>query len=205
MGDSLAELGLTMVTRGTTMTHSESNSAETSEAAIAAETSAPIPAQTDTTPATRRDVAANERRSAIQSLENLASSERSLTDLLDEAKALLGTSNPEPSGMSRGQSEANETARPAEIQRATSGAPPTHAGTADPLHRSRHTIRIGRRALLQVVAALGAAVIGYAFGHVVAGNDTAMRFFFAAAVAMGLFLVFSAFATQINRRWRPRL
>ena len=188
------------------MTQSEASSAETHQAAISAETPRPIPPQTDSKPAPRDIAAATARQTAIRSLESSASSKRSLAELLDEAKALLGTSDTEPSGKVRGQSEASERDRLAEIEQGTSGALRTHsAETANRLHRSGHITRIGRRAVLQLVAALGAAVIGYAFGHVVAGNDTAMRFFFAAAVAMGLFLVFSAFATRINRRWRPRL
>lgn len=155
-------------------------------------------------PAPRDIAAAKARQAAIQSLEATASSKRSLAELLDEAKELLGTSNPKPSGTVGGQSEADERARPTEIEQGASDRPPSHsAETANRFHRSEGTTRIGGRALLQLVAALGAAVIGYAFGHVVARNDTAMRFFLTAAVAMGLFLVFSAFATQINRRWRP--
>jgi len=187
------------------MTQSESSSAETHQVAIAAEASGPNPPQTNSELGPRDVTAANVRQSAIQSLENLASSKRPLAELLDEAKELLGSSKREPSGTICGQSEANQRARLTEIEQRTGGGPPSHsAETATRLHRSGRTTRNGRRALLQLMAALGAAAVGYAFGRVVAETDIAMRFFFAAAVAMGLFLVFSAFATQINRRWQRR-
>ena len=64
---------------------------------------------------------------------------------------------------------------------------------------------IRRRAWLQVLGAIGAAGIGYAFSHVVAGNDRAMRVFLAVAVTLGLFLVFSALAGELSRRRRKRL
>jgi hypothetical protein len=187
------------------MTHSESSSAETSQAAIAAETPEAVPPETYSGPTPRDVAAANARQAAIKSLEDTASSKRSLAALLDEAKALLETSNPKPSETTRGRLEATARARLADIKQATSGVPPTQSvETVNRLERSGHTTRIGRRALLQLVAALGAAVIGYVFGHVVAGSDTEM-IFFAGTVAVGLFLVFSAFATRMNRRWRPRL
>lgn len=171
------------------MTHSESSSAETSQAAVAAEAPGPNPAQADTKPPPP-GIASTKRQSAIKSKKTWPPVSAPLAELLEEAKELLGTSSPEPSGTTRGQSsEADERARVAEIEQRASGTPPTHsAETANRLDRSGHTTtRIGRRALLQVVAALGATVIGYAFGHVVAGNDKAMRFFLAATVTTGLF------------------
>jgi hypothetical protein len=47
-------------------------------------------------------------------------------------------------------------------------------------------------------------MVGIAFGHMVAGNDQ-MQIFFSATVGMGLFFVFSALATQLNRKRRKRL
>jgi hypothetical protein len=58
---------------------------------------------------------------------------------------------------------------------------------------------------LQALAVIGAAIVGIAFGHVVAGNDPRMQIFFSATVGMGLFFVFSALATQLNRKRRKRL
>jgi hypothetical protein len=186
------------------MTHSEASSAETDQERVAADGT--DSAADHSKPAPRDITTANVRQSAIQSLEKSASSERSLAELLDEARELLGTSNPEPSGSIRGQSEATERLRFAEIKQGMSGDPPSDsAETANRFHRSGHSTRTERPAFLQVVAALAAAVIGYLFGHIVAGEDTVMRFFFAATVGMGLFLVFSAFATQIERKWRKRL
>jgi hypothetical protein len=62
-----------------------------------------------------------------------------------------------------------------------------------------------QRAWLQALAVIGAAIVGIAFGHVVAGNDPRMQIFFSATVGMGLFFVFSALATQLNRKRRKRL
>jgi len=72
-------------------------------------------------------------------------------------------------------------------------------------HRARHLSRFWRRSRLQFVAALAAVIVGYAFGYVVAGNDERMQIFFSAAVGMGLFLVFSALASQLSRKRRSRL
>ena len=55
------------------------------------------------------------------------------------------------------------------------------------------------------MAVLGAAIVGIAFGHVVAGNDHRMQIFLSATVGMGLFFVFSALATEVNRKRRKRL
>jgi uncharacterized membrane protein YfcA len=72
--------------------------------------------------------------------------------------------------------------------------------TAQRSHRAGHW----RRAWLQALAVLAAVVVGCGFGYVVARNDRPMQIFFSAAVATGLFLVFSAFATQLNRKRRRR-
>src|SRR5262249_44713008 len=152
-------------------------------------------------PAPQDGAAANVRQDAIQSLENLASSGHPLAELLEEAKQLVGASNPEPNVTAR----RTPAAYLGDIEQETSGGRlDLRAETAKRLQRSRHFAKMWRRARLQISAALGAAVIGYAFGHMVAGNDRLMRFFFAVAVGIGLFLVFSAFAAQLNRRRRKR-
>jgi hypothetical protein len=55
---------------------------------------------------------------------------------------------------------------------------------------------------LQALAVIAAAMVGLAFGRVVAGNDYRMQLFFATTVGIGLFLVFSALAKQLNRNRR---
>ena len=181
------------------MTYPESSSAETDQALIPPEANR----ASFRRPTPQDGAAANDRQDTI---ENLAVSDRPLAELLEEAKHLVAGSNPVPNVTVRGESATNEKVRRTEAEQATSGARLNHgAETANNrVCRYRHIAQIWRRASLQVLAALGAAVIGYAFGHVVAGNDRAMRLFFAAAVAMGLFFVFSAFATQLIRRHRRR-
>jgi len=188
------------------MTDPASSSTEAHQETIPAETNPPS-TQTPNAyskPAPQDIAAANVRQDPIQSLENLASSGRPLAELLEDAKQLLDASNAESNATARGKSEINEEVRQAEIeQERSSGRLNRRAEIAGRSRRSGHLTQIWRRVRLQVLAAFGAAIIGYAFGHVVAGNDRAMRLFFAAAVAMGLFLVFSAFAAQLSRRrWR---
>jgi hypothetical protein len=187
------------------MTFPASSSAETYQATIPAEADrASIPPDADSKPTPQDGVAANVPQDAIESLENLASRDRPLAELLDEAKRLLDTSNPEPNLAAHAKSEANEKPRLAEIEQETSGRLSRQAETANPLRRSGHASRIWRRVWLKILAVLAAVVVGCAFGYVVARNDRPMQIFFSAAVAMGLSLVFSAFATQLNRRQRGR-
>jgi hypothetical protein len=179
------------------MTYPGSSSAETDQAAIPPEANRASIRR----PTPQDGAAASDRQDTIQSLENLASSGRPLAELLEDAKHLLRASNPDPNVTVREESVTKEKARPAEIEQEASGGRLSHrAETASRLYRSGHAAQIWRRAWLQVLAALGAAVVGYAFAQVVAGNDRAMRVFFATAVALGLFFVFSAFATQLRRR-----
>ena len=93
--------------------------------------------------------------------------------------------------------------RPAEAHPASPAARNTSAETAKRSPNPRHFTR--RRAWLQALAVVGAAIVGIAFGHMVAGNDHRMQIFFSATVGMGLFFVFSALATQLNRKRRKRL
>src|SRR6266550_3612052 len=93
--------------------------------------------------------------------------------------------------------------RPAEAHLASPAARNTSAETAKRSPNPRHFTR--RRAWLQALAVVGAAIVGIAFGHMVAGNDHRMQIFFSATVGMGLFFVFSALATQLNRKRRKRL
>ena len=58
-----------------------------------------------------------------------------------------------------------------------------------------------RRTGLQFVAALAAVIVGCGFGYVVAGDDHGLQIFLSATVAVGLFFVFSAFATQLYRKF----
>ena len=58
---------------------------------------------------------------------------------------------------------------------------------------------------MQFIALLAAVIVGCSFGYVVAGNDRGMQIFLSATVAAGLFFVFSAFATQLNRKSRLEL
>jgi hypothetical protein len=69
-------------------------------------------------------------------------------------------------------------------------------------HRAGDLTCFWRRTGLQFVAALAAVIVGCAFGYVVAGNDHRMQIFLSATVAAGLFFVFSAFASQLNRKSR---
>jgi hypothetical protein len=179
------------------MTDAASSSAETSQASI--------PADGNGKPAAQESAATNVRRDAVQSIESLVSSGRPLAELLEEAKQLVDAGpRPEPDGAREIRDD--EKPRPGEMDQETSGGRPNdRAQRANRFGSFQHTTQIWRRARLQGLAALGATVIGYAFGHVVAENDRAMRFFFAAAVAMGLFFVFSALATHLNRRRRKRL
>ena len=93
--------------------------------------------------------------------------------------------------------------RPAEAHLASQAAGSTSAETAKRSPNPRRFTR--RRAWLQALAVVGAAMVGIAFGHMVAGNDHRMQIFFSATVGMGLFFVFSALATQLNRKRRKRL
>src|SRR5262245_40561813 len=68
--------------------------------------------------------------------------------------------------------------------------------------RAGHLSQSWRSAGLQFVAVLAAIGVGCAFGYVVAGNDHRMQIFLSATVAAGLFFVFSALATQLNRKVR---
>ena len=95
---------------------------------------------------------------------------------------------------------------PSETYLASPAAEITSAEAAKRPRNARHFTRIWRRAWLQALAVLAAAMVGVAFGYVVAGNDHRMQMFFSAAVGTGLFLVFSAFATQLYRKFnRTRL
>jgi hypothetical protein len=69
-------------------------------------------------------------------------------------------------------------------------------------HRAGDLTCFWRRTGLQFVAALAAVIVGCPFGYVVAGNDHRMQIFLSATVAAGLFFVFSAFASQLNRKSR---
>src|SRR6266513_3112606 len=89
---------------------------------------------------------------------------------------------------------------PAEAYPASPAAGNTSAETAKRSSNSRHFTRIWRVARLQALAVLGAAVVGIAFGHVVAGNDPRMQIFLSATVGMGLFFPFSALAPKLNRK-----
>ena len=163
---------------------------------------ASVPADADSKPTPQDGAAVNVRKRAIQSLENLGSSDRPLAELLDEAKRLLDSSNPEPSLMARATSDRNEKARQAEIeQRAGGDGLRDRAETANRLRRSGHTCRASGRIWLQAVAVLAAVVVGCGFGYVVAGNDHRFQIFLSATVAVGLFFVFSAFATQLYRKF----
>ena len=188
------------------MTFPASSSAEAYQASIRAEADPPsIPPHADSKPTPQDGAAANVRQDALESLENLASSDRPLSELLDEAKRLLDSSNPEPPLTAHATSERNENARQAEIEQRTTGdGLRKRAETSNRLRRSGHTSRIWRRAWMHAFAILAAVVVGCAFGYVVAGNDRPMQIFFSAAVAVGLSLVFSAFATELNRRKRGR-
>jgi len=187
------------------MTHPASSSVATHEAAIGVETN-PVLTDDYSKPASQDSTAANIRQDAIQSLENFATTGHPLAELLERAKQLIGAGKPEPNATGRGIPAMHEKSHLANIEQETSGRPlDLRAKTTNRLHRSGHFAVTWRRARLQILAALGAAVIGYAFGHVVAGNDHVMRFFLAAAVTMGLFFVFSALATQLNRRRRKRI
>jgi hypothetical protein len=96
-----------------------------------------------------------------------------------------------------------ETAAPDPAE-ASPAAGNASARTATQSPSPRHFTRIWRRAWLQTLAVLGAAIIGIAFGHVVAGNDYRMQVFFSATVGMGLFIVFSGLATEVHRNRRRR-
>src|SRR5881227_2090637 len=65
--------------------------------------------------------------------------------------------------------------RPAE---AYAAAGSTSAETAKRSPNPRHFTR--RRVWLQALAVVGAAIVGIAFGHMVAGNDHRMQIFFSA-------------------------
>src|ERR1051326_501992 len=86
--------------------------------------------------------------------------------------------------------------------------PPSPAAgnrSAETAKRSRdagHFARVWQRAGLQALAVIAAAMVGLAFGRVVAGNDYRMQLFFATTVGIGLFLVFSGLAKQLNRNRR---
>jgi len=94
---------------------------------------------------------------------------------------------------------------PAEIHPASSRID-LDSGSQRPnrLRKARHLARIWNRVWLQALAALGAAAIGSAFGYLVARNDHVMEFFFTGAVGIGLFFVFSAFASKLHRSRRRR-
>ena len=78
----------------------------------------------------------------------------------------------------------------------------TNAQKAKPSHNAGQLARIWRRARLQALVVGTAAMVGLAFGRVVAEGNYRMQIFFSAAVGMGLFFVFSALATQLNRNRR---
>ena len=111
-----------------------------------------------------------------------------------------------------GPAETSTVPRPAETRPLPNSAEVFPVSSAAVLNRSPETAkrlhragcRIWRRAGLQGLAVLGAVVVGCTFGYVVARNDRAMQIFFSATVSMGLFFVFSACATQLNRRRRGR-
>jgi hypothetical protein len=170
------------------MTYPASSSAETHQSAPTAETTIRPDAYSEPAP---QDIAAKLRQE---------------TDRPEEENQLIDGRNAEPNGTARGKSETNEKAPLAKTAQETSGRLNRLAETSQPqFRRSGHLSQIWRRTRLQVLAALGAGIIGYAFGHVVAENDRAMRLFFSAAVGIGLFFVFSAFATQLSRTRRRRL
>ena len=189
------------------MTYPGSSSAETYQASIPADAnSASNPPDAFSKPTPQAGAATKVRQDPIQSPEKLASSNHPLVELLENAKQLIDPStNPEPNVTASGESDINETAGLTEIGQETSGGRlHRQTETANRFRRSGHNTQIWRRARLQVMAALAAAVVGCGFGYEVAGNDLAMRVLFAAAVTMGLFFAFSAFATQLNQRRERR-
>jgi hypothetical protein len=99
-----------------------------------------------------------------------------------------------------------ETAAPhsAEASLASPAAGNTRAETTRRSSNSRQFTRIWRRARVRVLAVLGAAIVGIAFGYVVAGNDYRIQIFLSATVGAGLFIVFSGLATEVNRNRRSR-
>jgi hypothetical protein len=187
------------------MTHPDSTSAETPQVAIPADTDpASTPPNFHSHPAPRGGAVAGVRQEAIQSLENLASSDRPLSELLEEAKQLVGAINPNPNVTARGKSEIDETPPLADIQQEKRGGRPNErAITATRFHRSRRFTGIWRPARVQILAAIMAALVGCAFGYLVAENDRAMQLFFSPTVGLGLFLVFSGFARRTKRLRQP--
>src|SRR5690348_5251146 len=100
--------------------------------------------------------------------------------------------------------EPAQQANPAQRHLAEPYPPSPAAGNriAQTAKRSRdagHFARVRRGAGLQVLAFIAAAMVGLAFGRVVAGNDYRMQLFFVTTVGIGLFLVFSGLAKQLNR------
>ena len=93
---------------------------------------------------------------------------------------------------------------PAEASLASPAAGNTSGETGKRSSNSRHLIRIWRRARVRALAVVAAAIVGIAFGHVVAGNDYRMQIFLSATVGVGLFIVFSGLATEVNRNRRSR-
>ena len=80
---------------------------------------------------------------------------------------------------------------------------------AEQPHSSVRLAPIWRRVRLQALAAFGAAVVGILFGYLVvrrgylvAENDLAMQIFLSVTVGIGLFPLFSAFASQVHRKRR---
>jgi hypothetical protein len=93
---------------------------------------------------------------------------------------------------------------PAEASLASPAAGNTGAETTRRSSNSRQFTRIWRRARVRVLAVIGAAIVGIAFGHVVAGNDYRIQIFLSTTVGAGLFIVFSGLATEVNGNRQSR-
>src|ERR1051326_2250491 len=73
---------------------------------------------------------------------------------------------------------------PAEASLASPAAGNTGAETTRRSSNSRQFTRIWRRARVRVLAVIGAAIVGIAFGHVVAGNDYRIQIFLSTTVSL---------------------
>jgi hypothetical protein len=101
--------------------------------------------------------------------------------------------------------ENHAASRPAENHAASIPAESSSPDTTKRLQSVGRLRWIWRRARLQVLAVLGAAVIGYTFGYIVAANDRPVQFFLSGTVGIGLTIVFSGLASQLRHKGRRRL
>ena len=171
----------------------------------AATNAAPVAAEPYSHATPHGVAAADVRQEAIQSLEDLASSGRSLAELLEEAKRLVSPGKPEPNVMIGEKSKANAEPPLAGKEQQTNGGQLNRAPeTANSIHRSRHNTAISKGAWIRVLAALAATVIGLAFGYVVARNDRFAQILFSSAVALGLLPLFLNLSSHMRRRKRRR-